>query len=149
MRLNTSALHDVLFAVSGVDFFVDAGWDLSEMGEMNISRLAMPIERFFLDELDIEPLWLLDDVELEVIDRGGEMLGTKALMADAADEALGLLATEEMLSLLLGGRRRIRSRISCMLGVRVSTVGAGCLAETRADDEEALLDVMCGGCTDS
>jgi hypothetical protein len=104
MRLNTSALNEVLFAVSGVDFFIDAGWDLSEMGEMNISRLAMPIERFFLDELDIEPLWLLDDVELEVMDRGGEMSGTRALVADAADEALGLLATEEMLSLLLDGR---------------------------------------------
>lgn len=74
------------------------------MGEMNISRLAMPIERFFLDELDTEPLWLLDDVELEVMDRGGEMSGTRALVADAADEALGLLATEEMLSLLLDGR---------------------------------------------
>lgn len=104
MRLNTSALHEVLFTVSGVDFFVNTGWDLSEMGVMNISRLAMPIERFFLDGLDIEPLWLLDDVELEVTDRGGEMLGTRALVADAADEALGLLAIEEMLSLLLDGR---------------------------------------------
>jgi hypothetical protein len=105
MRLiNTSALHEVLFIASGVDFFVEVGWDLSEIGEMNISRLAMPIERFFLDELDIEPLWLLDDVELEVMDRGGEILGTRALVADAAGEALGLLATEEMLSLLLDGR---------------------------------------------
>lgn len=36
-----------------------------------------------------------------------------------------------------------------MLGVQVSTAGAGCLAETRGSDEEALLDVMWGGCIDS
>lgn len=104
MRLNTSALLEVPFTVSGVVFFVDVDWNLSGMGDMNISRLAMPIERFFLHELDIEPLWLLGDVELEVIERGGEVLGIRALGVDAADEALGLLAAEEILSLLLDGR---------------------------------------------
>lgn len=97
MRLNTSALHEVLFTVGGVVFFVDTGWDPSEMGDMNISRLAMPIERFFLRELDFELLWLLDDVELDVMERGGEMLGMRELVADAADE-VRLLATEEMLN---------------------------------------------------
>lgn len=53
------------------------------------------------------------------------MLGTRALAADATDEVLGLLAAEDMLGLLLNGRCRIKSRISCILGVRVSTVGAG------------------------
>lgn len=60
----------------------------------------MPIERLFLD---FELLWLLDDVELDVMERGGEVLGMRELVADSADE-FGLLAAEEMLSLLLDGR---------------------------------------------
>lgn len=68
MRLKISALHEVLFTVGGVVFFVDADWDQFGMGEMNISRLAMPIERVFLRGLDFELLWLLDDVELDVME---------------------------------------------------------------------------------
>jgi hypothetical protein len=103
MRLNTSALHEVLFTVGGVLFFVDMGWDLSGMGEMNISRLAMPMERLFLRELDFEPLWLLDDVELDVMERGGEMLGMRELLAEVADE-VRFLASEEILIVLPDGR---------------------------------------------
>lgn len=68
MRLKISALHEVLFTVGVVVFFVDADWDQFGMGEMNISRFAMPIERVFLRELDFELLWLLDDVELDVME---------------------------------------------------------------------------------
>jgi hypothetical protein len=99
MRLNTSALHEVLFTVSGVVFFVDKGWDPSGMGQMNIS----PMERLFLRELDFEPLWLLVDVELDAKERGGEMLGMRELLAEVADE-VRFLAAEEMLIVLPDGR---------------------------------------------
>lgn len=107
MRLNTSALHEALFPLRGVAFLflLDAGWDASGMGEMNISRLAMPTERpFWLLELGLEPLRLLEDVELDVMERGEDVSGTSALVTDAADEVVGLLAAEDMLSLLLDVR---------------------------------------------
>ena len=65
------------------------------MGEMYISRLATPIERFLWREVGLKPLWVVGVVELDVKERGGE-----ALELLVTDEVFGTLSAEDMLSLL-------------------------------------------------